>query len=121
MREEYYDPTRKDNIQGRNETILALWEEHLKDPIVALDKALKSVENSYQRSWPECSVEGVSCNGWRWLPPKFVGKTGIWPYVDLMDSVCLRTASIKWNMYGPHGELFFFLIQKQPTSNTAGR
>ena len=44
--EEYYDPTREDNILGRNKTRLALWEEHLKDPIVALDKALKCVENS---------------------------------------------------------------------------
>ena len=45
--EKYYDPTREDNILGRNKTRLALWEEHLKDPIVALDKALKCVENSY--------------------------------------------------------------------------
>ena len=33
-----------------------------------------------------------------------------------MDSVCLRTASLDWNVagkYGPHGELFFFLIQKE--------
>ena len=44
--EEYYDPTRGDNILGRNKTRLALWEEHLKDPIVALDKVLKCVENS---------------------------------------------------------------------------
>ena len=44
--EEYFDPTREDNIKGRNETRLALWEEHLKDPIVALDNALKCVENS---------------------------------------------------------------------------
>ena len=44
--EEYYDPEREDNILGRNKTRLALWEEHLKDPIVALDKALKCVENS---------------------------------------------------------------------------
>ena len=40
-REEYYDPPREDNTQGRTETRLALWEEHLKDPIVALDEALK--------------------------------------------------------------------------------
>ena len=38
--EEYCDPEREDNILGRNKTRLALWEEHLKDPIVALDKAL---------------------------------------------------------------------------------
>ena len=43
-REEYYHPTRKDNILGRNKTRSALWEEHLKDPIVALDNALKCVE-----------------------------------------------------------------------------
>ena len=36
---------RKDNILGRNETRVGLWEEHLKDPLVALDKALKCVEN----------------------------------------------------------------------------
>ena len=44
--EEHCDPTREDNIRGRNETRLALWEEHLKDLIVALDRALKCVENS---------------------------------------------------------------------------
>ena len=29
--------TREANVKGRNETRLALWEEHFKDPIVALD------------------------------------------------------------------------------------
>ena len=33
--EECYDPDRKDNILGRNKTRSALWEEHLKYPIVA--------------------------------------------------------------------------------------
>ena len=42
-----YDPTREDNIKGRNETRLALWEEHREDPIVALDKVLKCLENQY--------------------------------------------------------------------------
>ena len=42
--EEYYDPTREVGIKGRNETFLAFWEEHLKDPSVALDKALESAE-----------------------------------------------------------------------------
>ena len=40
---------------------------------------------------------------------------GVWPYLDPMDSVCLRTASMEWNVpgkYGPHGELFFFLIKE---------
>ena len=39
-------PERKDNLCGRNKTRLELWEERLKDPIVALDKALKCVEIS---------------------------------------------------------------------------
>ena len=43
--EEFYDPARKDSILGRNKARLELWEEHLKDPIVALDKALKCVED----------------------------------------------------------------------------
>ena len=40
--EEYYDPTREVGIKGRNETIIAFCEEHLKDPSVALDKARES-------------------------------------------------------------------------------
>ena len=38
--EKSYDPELKDNILERHKTRLALWEEHLKDPNVALDKAL---------------------------------------------------------------------------------
>ena len=44
----FYDPERKDNILGRKKTRLELWEEHLKDPIVVPDKALKCVENQHQ-------------------------------------------------------------------------
>ena len=43
---------------------------------------------------------------------------GIWPYLDPWDSVRLRTASTHWNVpgkYGPHGELFFFLLKNEPT------
>ena len=47
-REDFYDSERRDNILGRTETRLELWEEHLKGPIVALDKALKCVENHHQ-------------------------------------------------------------------------
>ena len=46
--DDFYDPERKDKILGRSKTRLELWEEHLKDPIVALDKALKCVENPNQ-------------------------------------------------------------------------
>ena len=41
---------------------------------------------------------------------------GVWPHLDPMDSVCLRTTSMESNVlrkYGPHGELFFFLLQKE--------
>ena len=43
--DEFDDLARKDNIY---QTRLEQWEEHLKDPISALDKALKCVENQYQ-------------------------------------------------------------------------
>ena len=43
--EEFFDAVREDNILGKNKTRLELWEEHLKDPIVAWDKALKLPEN----------------------------------------------------------------------------
>ena len=46
-REEFYDPARKDNSLGRHKTLLEMWEEHLKDPIEALDKALKCVQDQY--------------------------------------------------------------------------
>ena len=46
-KDDFHDPDRKDNILRRNKTRLKLWEEHLKDPIVALDKALKCVESQY--------------------------------------------------------------------------
>ena len=72
--QENYDPTREDNILGRNKTRLALLEGHLKDPIVALDKALKCVETSYEGSRPVCLVEGESRNGPSWPPWTFVGK-----------------------------------------------
>ena len=47
-REEFYDPARKDNILRRKQTRLELWEEHHKDPIIVLDKALKCQEKPYQ-------------------------------------------------------------------------
>ena len=44
---------------------------------------------------------------------------GVWPNLDPWDSVCFPTASMEWNVsgkYWPHGELFFFLIQKEPAT-----
>ena len=70
--EEFYDPARKDNILRRKQTRLELWEEHIKDPIAAVDEALKCLENphwsrplvrsfSWQVVWvaKACSCVGV--------------------------------------------------------------
>ena len=41
----------------------------------------------------------------------------VWPCLDRWDDVRLRTASAKSNVqgkYGPHGEIFFFLLKKEP-------
>ena len=41
-----------------------------------------------------------------WEEPIWVG---VCPYLDPVDSVCLRTAPMVWNVpskHGPHGELF---------------
>ena len=43
--EEFYDPGRKEDILGGTKTCLDLWEEHLKDPIASLAKALESLDN----------------------------------------------------------------------------
>ena len=40
----------KKNILGRKQRTLELWEEHLKDPITALDKALRCLETSLSRT-----------------------------------------------------------------------
>ena len=42
---------------------------------------------------------------------------GVWLCLDSWDSVRLRTLSTYWNVpqkYGPHGEVNFFLINKEP-------
>ena len=102
--EDFYDTERKDNILGRNKTRLELWERHLKDPIVALDKALKCVENQYRGwlldrdlSWNwssmACGREGSGMVPKMWDKPLW---EGVWPYLDPWDTVRLRTASTHW-------------------------
>ena len=51
-KETFYDPAREEDNAKRNKTRLELWEEHLKDPIAALEMALKCVE-SQSCSWLE--------------------------------------------------------------------
>ena len=125
--EEYNDPTCQDNILGRNQTRFALWEEHLKDPVVALDQSVE-VRGEFVLEglgpsawWKECLA--LACAGFfqrLWEKPIW---EGVWPFLDPMDGVCLRTASMEWNVpgkYGPHGELFFFPIQKEPATEPVG-
>ena len=41
----------------------------------------------------------------------------MWPFLGATDSVRLRTASTQWPVpgrYGPHGNLFFFLVENEP-------
>ena len=41
----------------------------------------------------------------------------LWLFLDAWDSVRLRATSTQWNFpgrYGPYGELFFFLLEKEP-------
>ena len=117
--EEYYEPTREDNIRRRNETTSALWEEHLN---CCVGQSPKVCGNFALESQPECLAErclamaGVGSLPLLWEKPIW---EGVWPHWDPMDSVCLRTASMERNVpgkYGPHGELFFFLILKEPAT-----
>ena len=100
---------REDNILGRNKTRLALWEEHLKDPIVALDGALKVLA---------LALCGGSVLQWLVLASSKVctksrsGRAGVCPYLDPINIVCLNVPG----KYGPHSELFFFLMQKEPAT-----
>ena len=41
----------------------------------------------------------------------------LWPFLDAWDGVRPRTTSTQWNVpgrCGPYGELFFFLLEKEP-------
>ena len=63
-------------------------------------------------------MEGAFSDGQSWLPSKFVGEADLRGRLALLSG-CLRTASTEWNVqgkYGPHGEFFLFLIQKEPAT-----
>ena len=63
-----------------------------------------------------CSCVGTRILQKMWERPFW---EGVWPCLDLWDSVRLRTASTCWDApgkYGPHGELFFFLTKKEPVA-----
>ena len=68
----HYDPARKEDILGRTETRLGLWEEHLKDPVNALE-SIKVLGEPLLRLaiGSKLLVESrVDCNGLqlRWVP-----------------------------------------------------
>ena len=54
---------------------------------------------------------------WEWSPMACAGFLqrlweklfweGVWPYLDPMDSVCLRTVSVEWNVPGKYGSALF--------------
>ena len=65
-----------------------------------------------------CSIVGMKILKKMWEGPCW---EGVWPHLDPWDVVGLRTTSGVWNVprkYGPHGELFFFLIKKEPFALT---
>ena len=116
--EEFYDPAHKDNILGRNTTRLELWEKHLKDLIVALDKALKCVE--------EISIEGFGPSaGERCVLQRLMMASETWVRSRsgrafgptwMRWKLCVCAVSMEWNRpekYGPQRVLLFFLIQKK--------
>ena len=67
-------------------------------------------------------MEGAISDVRRWLPSKFVGEADLGG--PFGPACCVFTHSIvEWNVpgkYGPHGELFFFPIQKEPALPLVG-
>ena len=96
--EEYYDPEREDNIMGRSKTrtISTLGRASQRSDW-GTGSSSEMLKIRGRRSWPEHFVEGAFCNGRCWLPHSIHGME-------------------RARRYGPHGELFFFLIQKEPAT-----
>ena len=82
--------------------------------------------NSFRQSGPDLVGRASPGGALNQLGAVKMGSLeGVLPHADPTDSVCLRTASMEWNVlgkHGPHGELFFFLIHKElatvPVSET---
>ena len=80
-------PERKDNILGRRVERLELGEEHLKDPIVALEEALKSVENQCQGRLLALDTSWKRAQAWRQRCGTNFLCEGVWSNSDPWDSV----------------------------------
>ena len=107
--EKYYDPTRENKILGETRQD---WHfgKNLEDPVVTLDKCLKCIQNSCLKFLAQV-LRGESVLRWPMLASSEVcGKSRSGRAFG--PSVCLRTASMEWNVpgkYGPHGERALFL------------
>ena len=126
-----YDPARKEDILGRKkDTSWSFGKSTLKDPIMALDKALKCLETpdlGLALGSKRLVESRLDCNGpavmWvskfckMWEGPSGKASDLAWT----LGPVCAcAQASTYWTFpgkYGPHGELFFFLIKEPVASN----
>ena len=107
--EDYYDPARKEDNLVRTRTRLDFWEEHLKDPIVALVKAMMLGESLLGLTFGSQIVVASFCrrNGLqhRWCKDvaKYVGRALLGRRLALPCG-CVHQSSY-WNdsgKCGPH-------------------
>ena len=119
--EQYHDPEREEDIEGRNEKHLTLWEQQLKNPIMTLDETLKYVENHY---W-DCSLtRGLFGEfGFQWLVVTgcLVGK-GFGPiWIRRTACVCAERPRVGkfQGKYGQYDELFFSVWRKKQSSSVS--
>ena len=112
---EFYDPAHKEDILGRSKTRLDLWEEHLTDSIAALARAscwllVCSLVASGSNGLQYCEREDFANDVGRAPLGRglaFSGPMGCCGFAH--DSQRLECSG----EYGPHGELFFLLIEKE--------
>ena len=110
----------------RNKTRLELWEEHLKDPFVALDKSPEVRGRSVLRlTVGSRLLWNRGCNdlrpdGFR-SDPRSVGQAFVGRGPMAFSGCMGQCASAQpprsgtsQRGYGPHGELFFFLLKREP-------
>ena len=124
--EEFCDPARKEDISGRTKTRLELWEEHLKDPMAALAKALECLENPtrvgiwfHSLSLPACVVAVASSLVGARIFSKDVARAHLGRRLAFCGPTgCCGFAHNVWRLerkrkYGPDGERCFFLIKRE--------
>ena len=110
--EKYCDSTREDNVLVRNKTRSALLGR-------APQRSNCGTGEFVFEVWARVLCGGTVLHWVALASSNSYGRSrsgrGRCPNLDPMD----RTASMEWNVpgtYGPHGELFFFLIQKEPAT-----